>query len=49
MSASKAIIQSRISLHAAGPIRRPSAALVPHSLAILAAFAFVSALVIGAI
>lgn len=49
MNATKAMIRSRTPLHAAGLTRRPSVALVPHLLAVLAAFAFVSALVIGAI
>jgi len=49
MNATKAMIRFRTPLPAAAATRRRSVALVPHSLAFLAAFAFVSALVIGAI
>ena len=47
MNAAKPMVQSRYTLYATAPQRRPLVHLVPHAIAILAAF--VSAIVFGAI
>lgn len=47
MNATKAMTRSRYPTYAAE--RRAPVNLIPHSIAVVAAFAFVSALVIGAI
>ncbi|WP_026618149.1 hypothetical protein [Ensifer aridi] len=49
MNATKAMTQSRYTVYRPQPARRPSAKLIPHSIAVAAAFCFVCALVIGAI
>lgn len=48
MNATKAMIRSRYTVDAA-PARRRPVHVIPHSLAVLAAFAFVCAVVIGLI
>ncbi|MCA1404982.1 hypothetical protein I6F26_08700 [Ensifer sp. IC3342] len=48
MHAIKATTQSRYAIYAALPARR-SRNLIPHTIAIAAAFSFVAALIIGAI
>jgi hypothetical protein len=48
MNATKAMTQPRYAIYAAQPIRRRPVNLIPHSIAIVAAFSFISALVIGA-
>ncbi|MCA1494902.1 hypothetical protein [Sinorhizobium alkalisoli] len=47
MNATKAMIRSRYQV--AAPARHRPVAVMPHSLAVLAAFAFVCALIIGLI
>ncbi|WOS61906.1 hypothetical protein [Sinorhizobium fredii] len=49
MNATKAMTQPRYALHVARPTRHLPVNLIPHSIAIVAAFSFISALVIGAI
>ncbi|ASY57582.1 hypothetical protein [Sinorhizobium sp. CCBAU 05631] len=49
MNPTKAMTHSRYAFHVAQPTRRLPANLVPHTIAIVAAFSFVSALIIGAI
>ncbi|MGF6176454.1 hypothetical protein [Ensifer sp. 4252] len=49
MNAAKPTIQSRYAFYAAAPPRRSPIALFPHAIAFVAAFCFVSALVIGAL
>jgi hypothetical protein len=49
MNATKAMTQSRYTVHPARTTRRLPANFVPHSIAVAAAFGFVCALVIGAI
>ena len=49
MNPTKAMTHSRYPFHVAQPARRMPVNLIPHSIAIVAAFSFVSALVIGAI
>ncbi|WP_082909608.1 hypothetical protein [Sinorhizobium glycinis] len=49
MNATKAMTHSRYALHVAQPTRRLPVNLIPHSIAIVAAFSFLSAVVIGAI
>ncbi|MBD9648294.1 hypothetical protein JVX98_26390 [Ensifer sp. PDNC004] len=48
MNASRPMIQSRYALYASAPARRSFVHLVPHAIAIAAAFSFVSAVVVGA-
>lgn len=48
MNASRPMIQSRYALYAAAPQRRSLVHLIPHAIAIVAAFSFVSAIVVGA-
>jgi hypothetical protein len=43
------MVQSRYALYASAPPRRSVVHLVPHAIAIAAAFSFVSAIVIGAL
>ena len=49
MNATKAMPQSRYGIYQAQMARRLSAKLIPHSIAVAAAFSFICALVIGAI
>jgi multisubunit Na+/H+ antiporter MnhC subunit len=49
MNATKAMTRSRYPIYAAEPARRAPVDPIPHSTAVVAAFAFVSALVVGAI
>ena len=49
MHAIKATAQSRYTIYAAQPARRVRGNLIPHTIAIAAAFSFLSALIIGAI
>lgn len=48
MNAAKPMIQSRYAVFGATPQRRSHVHLVPHAIAIVAAFSFVSAVVAGA-
>jgi hypothetical protein len=43
------MVQSRYALYAPAPQRRSVVHLVPHAIAIVAAFSFVSAIVVGAL
>ncbi|MCZ4091771.1 hypothetical protein [Sinorhizobium psoraleae] len=49
MNAIKATTQSRYTIYTAQPARRARGNLIPHTVAIAAAFGFLSALIIGAI
>lgn len=49
MNAIKATTQSRYTIYAAQPARRARGNLIPHTIAIAAAFSFLSALIVGAI
>ena len=49
MNPTKAMTHSRYAFQMAQPTRRLPVNLIPHSIAIVAAFSFISALVIGAI
>ncbi|WP_026618688.1 hypothetical protein M728_002477 [Ensifer sp. WSM1721] len=49
MNATKAMTQARYTVYQAQPSRRSPANLIPHSIAVAAAFCFICALVIGAI
>ncbi|MBP1874366.1 hypothetical protein LPJGGPFB_06334 [Ensifer adhaerens] len=49
MNAAKPTIQSRYAFYAAAPQRRSPIALFPHAIAFMAAFCFISAVVIGAL
>jgi hypothetical protein len=48
MNAAKPMIQSRYALYGTTSQRRSHVHLVPHAIAIVAAFSFVSAVVVGA-
>ncbi|KSV79511.1 hypothetical protein N184_14805 [Sinorhizobium sp. GL28] len=48
MNASRPMVQSRYAAYASAPQRRSFVHLVPHAIAIVAAFSFVSAVVVGA-
>ncbi|MBB4189161.1 hypothetical protein [Sinorhizobium terangae] len=49
MHAIKATTQSRYTIYSALPARRSRGNLIPHTVAIAAAFTFLAALIIGAI